>query len=102
GLTRREPERDELSAPPAQNEHRFRKPVPRRLDAIPHGSVCPGGPGDTTTEGPERPLRRSSFVPLDFGSAEAEDELRVVGHLLGRPGRLARELGVDGLDALPA
>ena len=41
----------------------------------------------------------SSSRTAPGGLAEAEDELRVFGHQLGRPGRVERQLGLDVLDA---
>ena len=44
------------------------------------------------------PPRRSEAGGRRAGLAEAEDELRVLGHQLGRPRRVERRLGLDVLN----
>src|SRR6185437_13193565 len=57
---------------------------------------------DSDIEAPasRSPTRRASYEPGERRLAEAENELRVVGHLVRRPGRVERQLQLDVLDAL--
>src|SRR5215211_4618676 len=67
--------------------------APARLRPAEPASTVPALRRDAPARAPQR--RSHGITPL----AEAEDELRVLGHLLRRPGRIPGELDLDVVDA---